>query len=506
MADKETHSQIKKGVFLSYVSVGISTFSGLVFTPLLIRVMGQDQYGLYELIGSLAAYMSILNLGFGTTVVRYVSYCRAKGDKRQEASILAIVMRIYSISALVVLLAGSIIYFNLNRIFAQSLTADELSQAHTMLVIAVVNIAVSIPGGLFNSYITAYEKHFFARGITILQTLARLVVILLLLAVGCNATTLVIVDFAVTIFHISANVIYARRVLNIEIKLYEFDRETVKQLFGFSSWILLNMVIDQINWKVDETIIGIRLSTGAVAVYVAGRKISRLFQQLSTSISGVFLPRVTNMVASDASKMELTMFMVRVGRIQGMILLCVYTAFAVIGNNFVLLWLGSDFVDSWLSALLVMTGLLLPLMQNAGLAIMQATNTFNRYVMVYLAVDIGNIILTWLLTPRWGVCGAAFASMICYTLGPLIFATLYYHVKLKLNMQLFYRNILSIFLVPLICGFLLHFFKQGIGIETWGCFIIVGCVYVAMYFVLSWFITLNKEEKALIKGIVKRRK
>ena len=56
-------NQRKSGVVLSYVSIILNTLIQLLYTPLLIRMLGQSEYGLYSLVSSIIGYLTVLDLG-----------------------------------------------------------------------------------------------------------------------------------------------------------------------------------------------------------------------------------------------------------------------------------------------------------------------------------------------------------------------------------------------------------------------------------------------------------
>ena len=57
-------NQLKLGAVLSYVSTGLNMAVQLLYTPLMIRLLGQSEYGLYTLVGSVVSYLSLFSLGF----------------------------------------------------------------------------------------------------------------------------------------------------------------------------------------------------------------------------------------------------------------------------------------------------------------------------------------------------------------------------------------------------------------------------------------------------------
>lgn len=72
-------NQIKAGAILNYVIIGLNTLVGLLYTPFMLRCLGQNEYGLYSLVASVIAYLTILDFGFGNAIIRYTAKFRAEG-------------------------------------------------------------------------------------------------------------------------------------------------------------------------------------------------------------------------------------------------------------------------------------------------------------------------------------------------------------------------------------------------------------------------------------------
>ncbi len=90
----------------------------------------------------------------------------------------------------------------------------------------------------------------------------------------------------------------------------------LKEIGIFSSYLFLNMIVDQINWSVDKFVLGMFSGTTAVAIYAVGGQINTMYMNLSTSVSSVFIPRVNAIVAKDENNnKDLTELFTRVGRI-----------------------------------------------------------------------------------------------------------------------------------------------------------------------------------------------
>ena len=77
-------NQIKIGAALNYVIIGLNTLVGLLYTPYMLRMLGQNDYGLYSLVASVIAYLTILDFGFGNAIIRYTAKFRAERKQREQ--------------------------------------------------------------------------------------------------------------------------------------------------------------------------------------------------------------------------------------------------------------------------------------------------------------------------------------------------------------------------------------------------------------------------------------
>ena len=92
-------NQLKIGAILSYIILGLELIVGLVYTPMLTKLLGQAEYGLYSLVSSVISYLTVLDMGFGSSIVVYTSRYRAKNQKDEEKKLHGMFFIIYLIIA-----------------------------------------------------------------------------------------------------------------------------------------------------------------------------------------------------------------------------------------------------------------------------------------------------------------------------------------------------------------------------------------------------------------------
>ena len=138
-------NQLKIGVILSYVSMIVQNIIAIVYTPIMLRLLGQSEYGLYQLVASVVSYLGLLSFGFGSAYVRFYSRFKVKDDQKGIARLNGMFMTVFFVIGLISLIAGSVLVFNVDTIFSESLTISELNTARALMILMVINLAISFP-------------------------------------------------------------------------------------------------------------------------------------------------------------------------------------------------------------------------------------------------------------------------------------------------------------------------------------------------------------------------
>uniref|UniRef100_UPI00402617D0 lipopolysaccharide biosynthesis protein n=1 Tax=Butyricimonas virosa TaxID=544645 RepID=UPI00402617D0 len=185
-------NELKAGATLNYIILGLNALLGLVYTPFMLRMLGQSEYGIYSLAASVIAYLSILDLGFGNAVIRYTAKFRAEGKLEEQYSLFGMFTLFYAIIGLLVLCIGLVLYFNVGNLFGKTLSIAEIQQTKTIILLMVFNLAITFPLSIYGAIITAYENFIFLRILQIFRLLLTTIVMICLLKLGYKAVALVI--------------------------------------------------------------------------------------------------------------------------------------------------------------------------------------------------------------------------------------------------------------------------------------------------------------------------
>ena len=498
-------NQLKAGVVLSYVSTAIMILIQLLYMPIMIRLLGKSEYGLYSLVSSVVSYLSLFSLGFTGAYLRF--FARFYGDKKKLASLNGMFLTLFSILSVIAAICGMILSFFPEQIFGSKLSDSELLKARILMFILVINIAITLISSIFDSMIGAYEQFIFQRIVGLISTIVNPFLCLPLLLMGYGSVMIVVVTTGITIARFAVNIWFCIYKIKIPVSFHGFQWRLLKEITVFSSFLLLNMIIDQINWNVDKLILGHTRGTEEIAVYGVASQINGLFITFSTTISSVFAPRVNHIAVQKENnyQTEFTKLMAKIGRIQWMILGLLTGGFIVFGKYFIVhIYAGTGYEDAYLAALYLVIPALVPLIQNIGIEMQRALNKHQFRSIIYLIMAVSNVGVSIPLASKWGAVGSAMGTALSLMVGNGLIMNIFYHKVLKINIKYFWKEIIKTwkgFMLPMI---LAMFIMRYVMFENIKTFLLSALIFVIVYCASVFLFSCNEEETSMILGLIRR--
>lgn len=497
-------SQLKSGVILNYINLAIGCIIPLVYTPLMLKMLGQSEYGLYSLANSVVGYLSLLSFGLGSTIIRYISKYRAEGDKEKEEKVIGLFIIIYVLIGIIIIILGYILSINVNTIFEKGLTIEEIQKIKILINIMAFNLAISFPISVLTSIIVAHEKFIYRQLLNMLSSIISPCANIVALYLGYGSVGMCLAATLIQFIILPLSGLYCFKVLDILPKFNNLPFCLLKEIFGFSAFVFLGSLVDMMFWATDKIILGMLASTTQVAIYNVGAQFNTMMTNLSTAFSGVLTPKVTIMVTKKNDNKELTSLFIKVGRIQYYIIALALSGFIVFGKQFIDIWVGNGYLDAYYIALITLIPLMIPLIQNTGLSILLAENKHRFRSIVYFIIAVFNVVFTYILVPKFGAIGAAFCSGLSYIIGQGLIMNLYYLYVIKIDIRLFWKNILHISILPLSLCLFFFLICKFIIIDSWFLFFIFVFLYSFIYSALAFLFFMNEYEKDIIKKPLKK--
>ena len=493
-------SEVKYGALLSYVSIFLNSIYGLIISPYILSTVGAGEYGVYKTISAFTVAFMVLDLGLGSTMMRYIAKFRADNEEKQVSNYVA--MCFVQASILIVVLTGimTAVYFSLDSIYSGGLSSAELHKAKQLYIFLAAGIVLHIVENVAHGVLTGYNRFILAKSLSIGRLILRIALIFVILIFIKNTLAVVLIDLFLTVLLTVVELLHIKFGLRLKVHLTKWDNKLFISSFKYTVLMLVTSIAAQVNTNLDNVVIGAIVGSVAVTVYSYGTLVFSMFEQLSTAISGVLLPTVTNILAKDDEQHSNAFkFIIKIGRAQFALLGAALIGFIVVGKRFINVWLGQGFEDIYTIVLILMVPALFELCVNACLSILRAKNMIGFRTAILLVTTILNAIITIVGTRIWNYYAAAIGTALSFLIGSVIIMNIYYYKKLKFNMFKVYFRIFKgivpcLLISGIVCALVSHLIKSNL----------LGLVLSIVAFVVVYGVTLllfglNKDERQSLK-------
>jgi len=401
-------TETKLGLLLSYGSFVITILVSFIFTPLIVRLLGQSQYGLFQLIGAFVGYLAILDLGMSTVITKFVAEYKERGDEQSYIEFLFHTTIMYVFLSLLLLGIGFVLYFFLDRVFGSSLSKLELETAKKMFLWLIVGQSITLFSQIYTGALIGHKKFVFVKIVHLLRTLLTKGVSIVVILFGSLALGVTISNVFVNVLYTIVVILYGRKF--IKIKVVPIRLSVFKYILGYTSFLFISAIISQIYWKLDELLIGMKLNTSYVAIYAVAMSIFALIRNLSSSINVMLLPNASKLFVKKSNVKTIVNYFTRTSRVIMILYSIIFIGFMLYGEKFIYYWVGRGYEESYYIVVILMIGFYFPIGLLPSENLFKAYNYLKMYTLIFLFSAILNIFFTWILIDELGVLGAAMST------------------------------------------------------------------------------------------------
>ena len=423
-----SHGQLRtvaRNVSTRYLAIAAETAIGLVMLPFNLAHLGQAAYGLLVLSASITVHLSLLDLGYGGSLVRFFAHYRAHRDERALNEIASTLFFVFAACGLLAYAVAAGLAFNLDRFF--NITPEQAHIGRWVLLIIAVQVALNFPFSVYGGVVVGFQR-FDANNIVAIATsiIAAIVNAVVLLA-GYGLVTLVA---ATTTVRVLAYFVYRHNALRIypqlRIRPSLFRRTRLKEVTGFSIYVSIIDWANKLNYQLDEIVIGVILGPMAVAVWAPAERIISAVQRLTNQLNGVLFPLV---VDSNALQQQATLqrILIEGTRFSLATVVPISLTLIVLADVLIRAWLGprADAVAGCIPVIQILAIAVAIRVGNAtGNVVLKGAGRHRFLAWVNLATGAVNVLLSILLIGPYGLPGVAVGTLLpiaaasCFVLFP----------------------------------------------------------------------------------------
>jgi O-antigen/teichoic acid export membrane protein len=402
-------SRIVTNVLSTWGGQAIGLALSFLFTPFIIRVLGDSAYGIWLLALSVTGFMNLLDLGVRGAVTRYVARFAAIEDHESASRTASSALRILlSTSAIVALVSVGLAVFATDFF---SIPDAFRRPAQLVLVLTGLNVGVSLVGGTYAGALAARNRIDLLNVVDVLTGVLRTLITVAALVAAYGIVAIAVIHLLLSVLRVAITTTILRRVYPaLRVDLKTGDLEHVWLIFGFSLFSFLTHVSGRFIYYTDALVIGAFLPVALVTTFGIAGSLVEYARMLVSSVSYATSP-VASSLEGSGDHARIQALLLNTSAVSMMILLPVAVTFFVRGESFIGLWMGPTYAAPSGRVLAILA---LPLMVHGAAhgmgGIMLAIGKHKPMVAAMLVEAVANLALSVALVRTMGIVGVAWGT------------------------------------------------------------------------------------------------
>ena len=493
-------SQLRRGALVSYAAVAFNALAGLLYTPWMVSSIGSGDYGLYTLAISVVNFF-MMDFGLGSAVSRFLSRYYARGQAEEANRFLGVAYRIYAAISAAVLAALVVVYLFVGEIYA-GLTPSQLETFKGLYLVVAGYSVVAFPFASLDGVLVSNERFVALNLCSLIQKVATVALIVAALLLGAGVFALVAVNALVGLASVAAKLALVARLTPARPRLRFWDRSAAREVFGFSAWVTVAQVCQRFVFSVMPSVLAAVSGAWEIALFGLASSIEGYVYTVANALNGMFMPKVSRVLAGEDPSAGLQALAVRVGRVQLFIVGFIFVAFACLGNLFATCWMGEGYGALYPCVLLLILPSVVELPQLAVGTAVVAAGEVRAKAAVFCLMAVVSMGLGVGLGGPFGALGACAAICVAYLVRTFGMDAVYSR-RLGFRVARFFKDAYARWLVPASATF-----AFGLALDAllplfgWVGFAVKLLAVFAVYACLLWALCMDDYEKGLVSSVL----
>lgn len=400
-----------RNIFANYLGVFGQIIIAFFLSPFLVHTLGDTRYGIWTIIAAFSGYLSLLDFGVSSAVMRYVAKYHAENNKDKINAVLSSALVVFIIiTSCIALLSPAISYLFIRFID----TSQEYEEIISLLIIIVsIDICIFILSGLFKGALSGFQRFDIINITTFCSGLYKALMFYAFLSKGYGLITMALVSISANLLIATSYYVFLnKQFLFLEFKIKSATKIQSKELVGHSKYSFITMLANQIIYYSDVFIIGYFLSITHVTYYTIAWSLCEYIKRFCLAASRAFVPAFSQS-ESLGDKEKLTELFLSGSKYMMIFSNLLSLGFMVLGGAFISLWMGEKYMEVATPLLVIMfVSLFIQGPQLISYALLQGTSNHQFFSYTSLTIAVVNIILSVILVQSYGLIGVAIGAAI----------------------------------------------------------------------------------------------
>jgi O-antigen/teichoic acid export membrane protein len=416
--DDRQLATVARNVSTRYLAIAIDALIGLMLLPFNVHHLGKSAYGLWMLTASMTTYFSVLDLGFGGSIVKFVAHYRAKRDVRGMNEIASTLFGIFTVVGCVAYAVFLVLAFNVRHVV--QITPDQESVARSLMLVIGVYVSLGFPFSIFGGIINGFQRYDLNNVVGIASSAIVAAVNVAMLWSGCTLVQLVMATTGIRILTYVVyrmNAYYVFRPLRIRPSLFRWSR--VRELTSFSVYVSIIDWANKLNYSIDAIVIGAFLSPASVAVWTVPQRLAEMLQRLTNQVNGVLFPVVVDSDVGEKPE-RLRTILIQGTRLSLVSVVPLASALVLLARPLIRAWVGPTFDDGIVVAQILVSVAAVRVGNSTATTVLKGAGEHRLLAFANAGAALGNVALSLLWIRRYGLIGQAMGTFV-----PVVFTSIF---------------------------------------------------------------------------------
>jgi O-antigen/teichoic acid export membrane protein len=466
-------------------------------TPLMIRHLGETQYGIWLLCMVIVGYYKLLDLGTTMAGVRFLARSIGADDAEDYQVNISTLLTLYIRIGLLTIPLTVVVAFTAPHFINHEGFADSI---RWVLLAFGLNVSIRFFTRIFTVILRSHIRHEFIVTASLSKTLIQGGLMIYFLQHGATLTTLITIHIGADLIDQLLLIVFSKRIdSKTKLNTQRYQPKRARELLRFGYTAFLGSAGTSLRLGFDPMIIGAINGVALVPIYSIGNRLLSIFTDIVGTVFGGShqLAALCQIDARPGANdiCESFLKMIRLCSAFSMLAGC---ALAIYGPPFITRWIGSGFEDSATILLILIIPFTLMSAQYPVWGLFFSTNR-HRYI-VYIGIIGGsfNLILSVILAYTIGFFGVIWGTFIDISLVSLIVVPLFVHRTIKVSVIHYVRTLIPSFFKAGIPSLIWYFTIKHLITPDYTRLFVLAAAHAFLVFGILWFTVLNKKERSLL--------
>lgn len=408
--------KVIENILSNWVNLLVTIAIAFVVSPVLVKTLGKELYGVWTLVVSVTGYFTVLDFGVNTAIVRYISSSTARSDDDRARAVYSTSMAIFGMTSSVVLVFSLIFGYFFQDLF--QLYHIPRSYLYAVFLISALDLAGGLVCSVFLGTLAGLQEFKFINGTSISINIVRSVVLVLLLKSGYTLLALASLQLAASAVRALCQYLRLRgKYVHLRFDRSAVNRDTVKLIYNYSVYSFVIAVALKLLFYTDSVVIGAMIGVSQVAFYAIPSTLLDYLEKFVWAMISVQVPMISANEATGAGGVNERLYITGT-RYTLLFSMPVVISLYFYGDDFITLWMGPEFGERSLWVLrLLLIGFGFSFSQMIAHGILKGTSRHRVLAYILAFEALANLGMSVALARPYGIEGVAVGTMI-----PLVLA------------------------------------------------------------------------------------